>query len=812
MLHNYLKTALRNLLRNRIYTFINVAGLSVGLACCMIISLYVYNELSFDRFFPDSDRTYRIALERTYPDHTRFFASSSVMLAPTLLENYPEVELAGRLHRLFFMPEVIVNIEDNSFPESRFYFADSALLQVLKFDYLEGGPESALDGPDKVIITDKIANKYFGDDEALGKIFDTTFGELEVSAVIRELPANSHMQFDILGSIRGIEYLDNAITRANWTSPWLYTYVKLSRNTNPETFQLQLNEIVEKYGAASIQSEVGISLQEYTDSGHRYKYFLQPITSIHLHSNLDTELQANSDVMYVYLLIVVVAFILIISCINFVNLSTARSGERAREVGIRKVMGSLKRNLVTQFLAESVIVSLFSLVLGLLIVWFALPIFNTVLDKNLELQWLLNPVVLAALVLFAVVVGLLAGAYPAFYIASIGTASVLKGEFRSSKRGIILRNGLVIFQFFISIILITGVLVVEKQLTYIRTKHLGFDKENILVVKQARLLGERWQTFREELVSTNDVLDAGSTFIMPGGFFGSNLFQPDDPTLPVMRANTLTVDDDFFRTMNMEVLKGRYFQAEFNDSISCVINDAAAKVLGWDDPVGRTLGPANTGNDAEVPRFTIVGVLADFNFQSLHSKVFPMVLFNGNSRFVPRVIAVRLRPGDIEARISTIQEKWNEMETGQDLIYSFLDQDLDALYKAEQTSKQIFDGFTVVAIIMACIGLFGLSTYVVQQRTKEIGIRKVMGASIPQIVFLLSQNLFKLILIALIIAIPVSVFAIDQWLEYFAYRTPVGVAIFIFAGLASAVLAWLTISYQSIRTALMNPVNSIRDD
>ena len=813
MLSNYLKTAIRNLFRNRVYTFINVFGLAVGLACCMIISMYVYDELSFDRFFADNERIYRIALERDYPDHTRFFASSSVMLAPTLMENYPEVEMAGRMHRLFFIPEVIVTIDENSYPESRFYFADSSLLQVLQFDFIEGDPITALNTPEKVILTQETAEKYFGNESAIGKTLETTVGELEVSAVVASLPSNSHMQFDLLGSMFGINYLDNAVTRANWTSPWLYTYVKLRENADPEHFQEQLDEIVEKYGAASIQNEVGISLQEYTDSGHRYKYFLQPITSIHLHSNLNTELQANSDVMYVYLLIVVVAFILVISAINFVNLSTARSGERAREVGIRKVMGSYKRNLIGQFLSESVIVSAFGLLVGGIFVWLTLPIFNSVLGKELDFFFLLQPSVAAGLVGFAILVGLLAGLYPAFYIASIEAASVLKGEYKGSKRGILLRNGLVVFQFLISIVLISGVLIVEKQLDYIRNRNLGFDKENILVIKQAGQLGEQWSSFRQEIVALPEVLNAGSTFIMPGGFFGSNIFQPDDPELPMLRANTLTVDDDYFETMDIQVAEGRYFDKDFNDSLSCVINEAAAKVLGWEDPVGRRLAPSNTGGgDGETPQFTIVGVLEDFNFQSLHSKVFPIVLFNGNSQFVPAVIAVRLAPGPVDTGVEAIRTKWNEMETGQEMIYSFLDEDLDQLYQAELTSKKIFDGFTVVAIIMACIGLFGLSTYVVQQRMKEIGVRKVMGASVTGIVLLLSRDLFRLILISLVIAIPISVYAIDRWLEYFAYRTEIGVFTFIIAGGLSALLAWVTISYQSIRAALLNPIKSIRDD
>jgi putative ABC transport system permease protein len=734
------------------------------------------------------------------------------MLAPTLLENYPEVETAGRIHRLFFVPEVAVIIEDESFQESRFYLADSLFLKVFKFDFIKGNPETALNGPGKVIITKSTALKYFGGTEVLDSTFQALGSNMQVSGIIKDIPANSHMQFDLLGSISTIGYLENAIQTGNWTSPWLYTYVKLKKNTSSEEFQLKLNDIVKDFGAANIQREVGISIKEYMDSGHQYNYFLQPLTAIHLKSNLDVELQPNSNIMYVYMLSLVVIFILLISCINFINLSTARSSERAREVGIRKVMGSLKGSLISQFLSEAILMALISLVLGVILVWMTLPIFNEMVNKSFGMEMFSQPLVVIGLLIFATLVGIISGVYPAFVVSSIKPAVVLKGDFKSSSKGIWLRNGLVVFQFFISIVLVSGTLMVERQLSYIQNKNLGFEKENILVLKQTRVLGESWTSFRDELMASPNIEDVGATFLMPGEFFGSNIYQPDDPELPMLRANTLTIGDNYLRAMKIEVEKGRYFSEDFNDSLNCVINEAAAKVLGWDDPIGHTLTASNSQDSIPAPGITIVGVLKDFNFQSLHSEIFPLVLFNGNSGFVPGAMAVRIAPGDIEERISTIRTKWNEMETDQDMVFSFLDDDLNALYESEQTSRRIFNAFASIAIIMACVGLFGLATYVAQQRTKEIGIRKVMGASVLQIILLLSRDLSKMIAVSFVIAIPIAFLGMEKWLQIFAFRTTIGPGVFILAGLITTFLAWLTISFHSVKSALRNPIDSIRNE
>ena len=814
MLKNYLKTALRSIARQKLYSAINIFGLSFGMACCFLISLYVYDEVSYDKFFEDGERIYRVALERNYPDHTRYFSSSSVMVAPTLLANYPDVEQATRLHRLFFVPQVVVTVGDQSFQEDKFLFADSNFFDVFSFRFLEGDPTTALDAANKVVLTDKTARRYFGDAPALNQTLEGGVGELVVSAVIEDIPENSHIDFDLLGSIRGIGYLDTAVNQGNWVSPWLYTYIRLRDDVDVEAFAAKLPGMVQTYGAAQLKAQLGITSEDYTESGHVYNYLLQPLHDIHLHSNMEVELQANGNITYVYLLVAIVGFILLISCINFVNLATARSTERAKEVGVRKVMGSYRSHLIRQFLVESIVISSISLAIAVVVAWLFLPLFNGLVGKDLTLGLVEHPVVIAGLLSFAILVGILAGGYPALVLSSMDPTTVLKGAFKTSRRGVWLRNSLVVFQFTISMVLISGALIMGQQLDYIRTKQLGFDKENVLLIKQAGALATNVEAFKDELRTLPDVLNVGGTNAAPGAFFGSSIYAPDDPEKPLFRTNVLTIDDDYVQTLEMEMAAGRAFSREYNDSLGILLNEAAAHALGWDAPVGHTLQPSINNNNSEnaPPTFEIVGVVKDFNFQSLRQEIAPLVIFNGNSAFVPNTLAVRVGPGDVQQTIAAIQEKWRALVPEQEMIFSFLDQDLDALYQSDQASGKIISAFTLLAILLACVGLFGMAAYTTGQRAKEIGIRKVLGASVTSIILLLSKDFTKLIVIAFLLAAPIAYWALNRGLDAFAYRVEVGLMTLALAGGLTLLLAWLTISYQSIKTALTNPVTSLRDE
>ena len=810
MLKSFFTAAYRNFRNNKVYAITNAMGLAVGMSCCLMISLYVSYEMSYDTFFRENDRIYRVALERKYPDRTRFFGSSPVTLAPTLMENYPEVELATRLHKLFFRSNLAVTREDNeSFSENKFLFADSLFFQVFSFEFLEGDPNSALNGHNNLVLSESTARKYFGDEPALDNVLliDTT--NLLVTGVIKDIPDNSHIDFDLLGSIHSLPFIEAAIEQNSWINPWLYTYIKLRSGTNPEEFESKLPEMVKTYGMASILNGLGLDEEDYMKSGHDFIYFLQALTDIHLHSNLDIELQPNSDIIYIYLLISVVVLILLVSCINFINLATARSTERAKEVGLRKVMGSNQKQLIAQFLTESILINLVSLGIAILVCWIFLPVFNSYVDKSLSLNVLLNPIPMFGLVLFSIIIGLLAGLYPSIVIAASDITTVIKGNYNTNPKGKVIRNSLIVFQFFVSMLMVSGTIVLEKQMAFVRSKNLGFDKENLLILRNTQVLDQNFESFKNEVQQLSGVIKVASAFGLPGEFLGSDIFTPDDPEISQLRANIAIVDEDFIPTMNMEIVSGRNFSEEFYDTLSILINESAAQTLGYNEPLKHRL--FSGGRDQDLGS-EIVGVVKDYHFKTLHYDISPLVIRCAGEGFNPDIMIIRIQPGNPVVRISQIDSIWNKFVPEEKINFSFLDQDLDELYRSEQTSGKIFSSFTVVAMIMACFGLFGLTAYIIQQRIKEIGIRKVLGASVIDILILLNWNLTRLVILAFILSIPVAYYGIDKWLENFAYHTSIDWYLFIQAGIITMLVAWVTISYQSIKIAFKNPVDSIRDE
>ena len=811
MFKNYLKSAYRSLLKNKIYSAINVSGLTVGVACCLLISLYVHDEMSYDKFFKDSDRIYRVALERIYPTNTRFFGSSPVNMAPTLLENYPEVEEAGRLHRLFFQNEIVVDIGEKTFIEDKYLFADNNFFKVFSFDFVEGNPATALDAFNKVVITQSTAKRFFGAESALNKVYQIDTSRYIVSGVIEDVPTNSHMSFDILGSIEALPFLQQAAETNSWINPWLFTYIKLRDGVSQENFEARLPEMVQSYGMASILSLLNISAEDYPESGNDFKYFLQPVEDIHLKSNLSVEVQQNSDITYVYLLLAVVGFILIISCINFINLATARSAERAKEVGVRKVLGSRRALLVRQFLTESNLISMISLLFSIGLTALVLGKFNILVGKDLSLSVLTDPLVIFGLLVGTLLIGSLAGLYPAVVISSINSALVLKGKYNTSTKGIWLRNSLIVFQFFISISMISGMLMLNKQMRFMQNKKLGFNKENVLVIDQAQELGQRQQAFRNELLTMDGVEKVSYSFALPGDFIGNFIANSENPEIPQVRTFSVAIDDEYIPTLEMDIVAGRAFSSDFNDSLNVIINETTAFLLGYDDAIGKKVfNPSPRPNQS--PEFTIVGVVRDYHHQSLHTEIPPMLLFNVSDRAVLPRIGIKVNTGNTLPLLKAIEEKWTSFDIERPISYSFLDEKLSTLYASDQQTGKIFTLFTAVTIIMACVGLFGLAAYVTQQRTKEIGVRKVLGASIGNIVLLLSLNFTKLILLSFLISLPLVYFGMGEWLNGFAYHTNIDPMTMIGAGILTVALAWVTISYYSIKIAILNPVNSLRSE
>lgn len=809
MTGNHIKISYRNLKKNKIYASINILGLSIGIASVMLIAIYVNYETSYDKFFKDSDRVYRAALERVYPGRVKMFGTSSIMLAPTLRDNYPQVEAVTRLHRLFFNNEVPVSFPDNdkTFIETKFLFGDSLFFKVFSHEFIVGDSKTALNNPTDVVLTESTAKKYFGTTDVLDKILNINTGTRRVTGVIKDVPANSHIHFDLLGSTRSVPPLNNALQIQSWVNPWVYTYLKLKEGVSPTDFEKEFPQLVETYGGASIAQSSG---SDWKEKGNRYNYFLQPIESIHLESQLDVEVEPNSDIVYVYIISIVALIILTISSINFVNLSIARSTERAKEVGIRKVMGSQRAALVSQFLTESIFICLLSSILSIGLVFIGIPQFNQILGTSLDFSTIVQPIALIILLVFILLIGVVSGFYPALVISALQPSKVLKGSYKNSSKGIWLRNSLIILQFVISIFMISGSIIVSQQMTYMVEKDLGFNKNNLLVLHQTGRIANNFNAFFNKVSQISSIEGIGGSTFIPGEFMGSGVFRVNDPDVEAVRGNTLSANKEYIETMEFDIVMGRNFDRSFNDSLSVIINEATVRAMEVDDPIGMKFLSNNNPNTPTL-EFTIVGVVKDYNFYSLHSEIGPIFMFYGGNNFIPNVMVMRVNSGEIDSSLAKVQKEW-ESVSEQPFKYSFLDDNLKRQYEADKASTSVFDIFTLIAIIMSCTGLFGLATYVVNQRSKEMSIRKVLGASLPGIITVFAKDFLLLIMFAFLIGAPVAYFALDAWLNNFAYHINIGVSSFLLAGSITILLVFITVSYQGIKVALVNPTKVLRSE
>ncbi len=808
MLTNYFKIAVRNLLRKKGFSLINILGLSIGIACCLLILLHVQDELSYDKHHENADRIHRMALERIYPDHTSYYAIIPGGFAAVMAEDLPEVEKATRLLRPF--QDLVITIGEDVYKEDQEHvmFADSNVFEVFSFPLLQGDPATALKKPNSVVLTEQLAQKYFGTTDAVGKQFTTNQGEMLVTGILAEQPNNSHISFDMLLSTAILQFLQ----QPNYISFSAYTYLLLEEGVDAGLVEAKLPPIVDNYASGQIQQRMSVSYEEYIKAGNGYSYFLQPLRDIHLHSQLEGEARPNGNITYIYLFIAIAIFILLLACINFMNLSTARSAERAREVGVRKVMGSVRKQLIGQFLMESIVVSLLSLFVAVALVRAGLPFFNSWADKQLVLDFGQTAWLIPFLLGFAVLVGLAAGSYPAFVLSSFSPATVLKGNFKTSQKGAMLRNGLVVFQFAISIFLIAGTLIVYRQLGFMQEKNQGYTQDPVMVIDRFGTLGPKGESFKQELLAHPEILFAGSTTAMPGGYYYGFMVQ-ERPSSEILTTKALAIDDDFAETMDFEMVAGRSFSREFDDSLALILNESAVKNLGLKDPVGKKL--FNPQDDGNLLEFTIVGVMKDFHFESLHLDIGNLAIqstevFNGPGG----QLAVRMKGKSLSEAIALVEASWQSFNPTQPFTYSFLDENLAEMYLNEQRVSKLATVFTGLAILIACIGLFGLSAFMAQQRTKEIGIRKVMGASVPQLVLLLSQHFTLLVLAAFVLASLVLWFAATEWLMEFAYRISLlqNWDIFAISGGLALLVAWLTISFQSIKAAIANPIRALRHE
>lgn len=805
MFNNSLKIALRNFLKHKGFSFINIFGLAVGIACCLLIVLFVADELSYDKYHERADRIYRIGLHALLNNNPFNGVVTASPMAQTLVNEYPEVEAATRV-RNFGFP--VFRYQEKVFSEERVYHVDPSFFDVFTVRFIKGDPKTALIKPETMVLTRSMALKYFGNDDPTGKVLRAdNRRDYLVTGVVEDVPRNTHLHYDFLSSLA--TYADSRSTI--WVSNNYYTYVLLRPGSSPKAFEAKLVELVKKYVGPQIQAAIGISPEKFIASGGQYSYFIQPLTDIHLKSHLDVEVEPNGDMAYVYIFSIIALGILLVACFNFVNLSTARSANRAREVGVRKTLGSSRPQLVRQFLAEAFLMSTLAVILALVSVQLFLPAFNNLTGKDVAIPYFKNIATIPLLVGFVVIVGFLAGIYPAFYLASFNPVTVLKTEIPGSRRKSHLRNGLVVFQFAVSIFLIIGTLVVKKQLDYIQDKNLGFQKEQLVIVEKTDDLAASLPAFKQELLNSPTIVSATNTGNLIGGGFGNSVFKTagaageENHLLWVYQT-----DVDFVKTYRIEMAAGRFFEeGRQADLQAVVLNEAAARELGLTDAVGKTIiapGPVA----AQTQTLNVIGVMKDFNFESLHRPIRPMVIgqFGPNAR--GRFVTVRIRPENVRETMAFLERTWKKFSSNQAFEFEFFDSYFARIYQAEQRTGKIFLYFSVLAIIIASLGLFGLASFVTEQRTREIGIRKVFGASIPNVVYLLSKQFTLWVLLGNLFAWPLAYFFIKKWLQRFAFRAGASLWPYLAASMIVLIIAWLTVSFQTVRAATANPARSLK--
>ena len=808
MIKNYLKIAFRNLWRNKGFSVINIFGLAIGIATCLIIMLFVNNELSYDRFNKKANDIVRVSFRGNVQGQKMNEATVMAPVAQTLKTDFPEVKEATRI-RDYGTPKLMY--ADKSFREDELAYVDSNFFQVFTLPLLQGDAATALREPNTVVITKALAQKYFGKEDPMGKVIsfkDEKNAPCKVTGVIGKVPANSHFHFDLFASMSGLP----ESREANWMSSNFYTYLVLADGDDYKKLEAKLPGVVEKYIGPQMSDGTGMSLAEFRKQGNDISFHLQRLTDIHLYADFDNDLSPSGDVKYVYIFGAIALFMLLIACINFMNLSTAGASKRSREVGIRKVLGSLKLELIRQFLLESVLITAIALLLAVVLMYLMLPVFNNLAGQNLSLNLSDHPFLIPGLLLIMVVTGLLAGSYPAFYLSSFKPVAVLKGKFVSGKRTIGLRSGLVVFQFFISIILIVSTTVVYNQLSYMRNKNLGYNKDQVMIVSNTWMLGKNQEAFRQQLQRDPRVAAISGSRYLPAGPSDNNNFflSPGPASTQLTKTLRYEVDEHYISTLGIQLLHGRNFSTDFGmDSSSVILNEAAAKAFGWKDEaaVGQTL--SRTSKRGEKESFRVVGLVKDFHFRPFHERISPLVMVLAPD---PGNLIVKLKTKDVAGLIATLKKNWSDFGPEDPLTYSFLDERFENSYKAEQKIGMILAIFAGLTIFVACLGLFGLAKFTADQRTKEIGIRKVLGASVSQVSAMLSKEFVKLVVIACIIAFPLAWWAMNKWLEDFAYRINISGWVFVIAGAVALLIALFTVSFQAIKAAIANPVQSLRTE
>ncbi len=778
MFSNYFKIAFRNLIRHKSYSLINISGLAIGMACCIMILLWVQDELSFDRFHKNSDSIYRVDTYMSVSGGERNIVSTPALLGPALTKDFAEIAGATRLKSRYRM---LVRSGENSYFE-KIDFADPALFTIFTFPFLKGNPETALTDPMSIIITEQTAKKYFGEDNPLGKtltvrdLFDFT-----VSGVIKDVPPNSTIRFDLIVPFNSLEKFGENLK--DWGRYDFLTYILLKNNTSINTFEEKTAGYLKKYRP---QSNVSLKLQ--------------PLKRIHLYGK-----GGGGDIKSIYIFSTIALIVLLIGCINYINLSTARSGTRAKEICIRKVAGAQRKNLVRQLFGESMLISFLALFLAVGLVELFLPAFREISGKQLVVDYTGSSAVLPGMIFIALIAGIISGSYPALILSSFQIIKVLKGSITSGHKKAGYRKILVVFQFSVSIILIAGALIIYKQISFIKNKDLGYNREHLLYVPMNKGLRKQYNTVKNELIKNVNIQDVtGSdqltTYMANWTKIGRWEGKKDEGRI---RMNVVSVDYNFIKTYGMKILQGRDFSKEFaaDKSDGIIVNETAVNVLGMESPVGKVINFWGIQGK-------IIGVMKDFNFRPLHQKMEPIIF-----RYAPDsfgYFSIRIKPEDISGTISFIKETCERFAPGYPVSAGFLDDRIDLMYRAEQRTSGLLNYFTALAIFISCLGLFGLASFVAERRTREIGIRKVLGATERNIAVLLSGEFLIWILIAHVIAWPAAYFLMNSWLQNFAYRINIGLLPFVISGVFAILIALFTVGFQAVKASRTNPVDTLK--
>ena len=802
MIKNFFKVSLRNIFRHKFYSFINIAGLTIGMASAIFIILYVQDELGYDKQFRNADRIYRVNLIGRFQNEDMRVAVTCAPMAAALTADYPEVESATRVNGL--VGEPLIKYKENSFIEKNYMEADSNFFQLFSWPLIQGNAATALNRKNTVVISERAARKYFGKDDPLGKMLEIgdNRDKFEVTGIMKDWPANSHLSPDVISSFVTDNYSNNPI----WISNNIFTYVLLKKGAKPQDLESKFPGMIKKYVGPQMEKIIGANLENFTKAGNKWGYTLLGLPDIHLHSTFTAEVKPTGSYSSIYIFSIVALLIILVACINFMNLSTAKSSIRSKEVALRKILGSMRIRIIVQFLLESMFLAIISLFLALLLVELLMPFFNQLSGKDIHVP-LNRPLVYFLLLGLGILVGLFAGSYPAFFLSSFEPLRIFKGETVRGRSRLNIRGVLVIFQLTVTIGLFISTLVITSQMKYVQSTRLGFNKDNVVVLERASSLGQNTTAFKQELLKIPGVKTVSYTSNMPGQLFGSEAYTLEGLGAAGTRAfMNMSADEDYQQVMGLEMAAGRWFSKDMpTDTNSIVVNEALVKAAGMKDPIGKSL--LRVIGEQKYLTMRIVGVVKDFHNESLHKQISPLVIWYPA---YPASLAVRLSQGNPMDVLMQIRKTWDKFLPDQPLNYSFLDENWLSLYKNEKRSQSLFVIFSLLSIFIAALGLLGIAAFLAEKRTKEIGIRKVLGASVPSILSLMTREIWMFTALATVISWSVSYYFMREWLNNFYYRVDLSAFVFITASMLALIIALVTVGLISYSAARSNPAKAIR--